>query len=131
MPTITYSIRSSSNPSNIYCRYVNTRAINITTSLNIFVNPKHWNQKHQKIKYTLETPLSDEVNKKLMLLRVHINDSYNLAFANGEVIDKFWLDKVIKTYFDRPTNEVKRKNLKHTVYYTDFAKWWMKEMSGD
>ena len=130
MATVKYSIRSAINPASIYCRYSNTRAIDIVTSTNLLINPKFWDHKNGKARNVIDID-SDELNKKLTLLRIHIFESHNQAYMDGNIIDRQWLQNTISEFFNRPKDEVKLNNSEHTIYYTDFADWWLKEKAPD
>lgn len=127
MATINFSVKTNKNPSKIYVRFINGRAIDITACIDVFVNPSNWDQKNQRIREVNITPDKFEINKRLMLLKVHIFDTFNLAYTNGEIIDKYWLQGITNTFFNRPNQEKKKRNENHTIYYTDFADWWIKE----
>lgn len=132
--TVNYLIKGTKNPTNLYCRFTNTRATNIWTSTNIFINPENWNVEKQELtgvnsvkneEEKKKKLIRDEINKKLVLLRYHIFDEFNIAFINGEIIDKNWLSACINGFFNRPKTEVKLANSPHTIYLTAFADWWI------
>lgn len=125
MATIKFLVKGKANPANIYCRFVNGRAIDKSVSLDLFVNPKHWDAKQQKIRNVIEVRNRDVVNRKLARLKIEVIDQFNIDFTNGEIIDKAWLSKCISEFFKRPEDEVNKVNLDHRVYYTDFGIWWL------
>lgn len=127
MATIKYSLRGTKNPAKLYCRFVNGRATDIVTPINLLLNPKHWDAKQEKIRNVIEVRNRDEINRKLALLKIDILDRFNFDFMSGEIIDRDWLNKVISDSFNRPKNENKGRNKNHTVYYTDFATWWLEK----
>ena len=127
MATVNFILRTKKNPANIYLRFTNSRHCNITTQTGIFVNPIHWDTKNQKIRNVIEVRNRDELNSRLAKLKIHLIDEFNLSFINGKVIDKDWLDDTIAKSFSRPKHEVKKVNLNHNVYLTDFATWWLEE----
>lgn len=129
MATIKFSLRGTKNPAKVYCRFVNGRAIDIVTPLKLFVDPKNWDAKQEKIRNVIEVRNRDEVNRKLSILKIDIIDRFNLDYSNGEVIDRDWLKSVINTSFNRPKHEKKGVNKGHTIYYTDFALWWLENKS--
>lgn len=131
MATINFSIKSENNPTKIYCRYVNGRAINLDVPMDLFVDPKHWDAKQQKIRNIIVVRNRDEINRRLALLKIAVHDQFNLDFSEGKIIDSAWLDGVIKDFFKRPTNEAKKVNKADTIYYTDYSHNWLKNKSAD
>ena len=127
MASINYLFKGKKNPANLYCRFTNGRATDLWQPLNLFLDPKHWDQSKQRIKNVLVVNNRDEINKKLTQLKIHLLDDFNLAYMKGDVIDRPWLSGSINVFFNRPTQEVKNVNLPHTIYITDFANWWIKE----
>ena len=125
MATIKYIIKSKSNPATIYCRFINGRAIDYSISLDLFVNPKHWDSKNQKIRNVIEVRNRDKVNRQLGRLKIEIIDKFNIDFTTGDIIDKTWLTKSVAEFFKRPEDEINKVNKAHTIYYTDFAMWWL------
>jgi integrase len=131
MATINLSIRTKKNPANIYLRFSNTKAIDVWSPIGIYINPIHWDKKNQKIRNVIEVQNRDELNSKLAKMKIHIMDEYNLAFMNGDIIDKDWVSNSVSKFQARPKNEVKKANLNHNIYLTDFATWWLdNEASG-
>ena len=128
MASVSYKLFTKKNPANIYCRFLNGRTTDITTTLNIHVDPKNWDAKNQKIKNVIEVRNRDLINRKLQQLKIDIVDAYNLAFFQGEVIDKDWLNEVIANFMKRPKHEKEKEN-NHTLYYVEFAEWWIKNKS--
>ncbi|SED09099.1 Phage integrase family protein [Tenacibaculum sp. MAR_2009_124] len=130
MATINFELLGKSNPSNIYCRFVHTRNYQFRARVNIFINPKFWNSKQQKIKNVLEVKNKNIINKKLNLLRQHIIDSFNECYSEGVLIDKHWLEIQIKDFFQRPQQEKENKTINdYKIYFIHFSKWWMTEKS--
>lgn len=125
MASINLILKSTKNPASLYVRFTNTRAIDIVVLTGISINPNFWDSKNQKIRNVIEVPSRDEINSKLSKLKIHILDDFNIDYMNGEIIDKQWLEGSIAKFANRPKGEVKRVNLDHQIYYTDFAKWWI------
>lgn len=131
MATINYSIRSKKSPANIYVRFINGRRYNIATALPLAINIKHWDAKNQKIRNVIEVPNRDEINKNLSHLKLHILDSFNLSFVNGDIIDTQWLSKICFEFFKRPILESNSKVDRSKIYYSAFSQWWLKEKAPD
>jgi len=129
MASVNFKLLTSKNPANIYCRFLHSRSIDIKTTLGVFVNPEHWDKKNQKIKNVILVKNRDVINRKLSQLKIDIIDDFNLSNMTGEIIDSDWLKNVISEFFNRPKQELKNVNLTHTIYYTEFADWWVDEKS--
>lgn len=119
MASVKYFLKN--NPS-VYIRFTNGRMFDVSTKSNIYVDPKHWDKKHQKIKNVLAVPNRDKINEKLALLKLHIINSFNEAYLLGEVIDKTWLNSTVKYFFNRPESD---DNSLHRLYLSDFMQWWL------
>lgn len=129
MASVNFLLQGKRNPSNIYCRFTHTRAIDIFVKTGVFINPQHWDKKHQKIKNVLAVKNRDAINKKLLQLKIDLIDSFNMDYMEGEIIDKFWLEKNITTFFKRPKEDENSVNQNHTIYLSDFCDWWLKNKS--
>lgn len=127
MASVNIVIKGTKNPSTLYLRFVCGREIDISSRLRIFINPNHWDKKNQRLKNLMEIRNRDSLNKKLVLLKLHVIDMYNDDFVGGEIIDKYWLNKIVSEFFDRPKQNKNNRNINHLVYYSDFADWWIKE----
>jgi integrase len=66
-----------------------------------------------------------EVTIALQELKTAILRRYNVDFCRGVIIDKLWLQKVIKTTFMRPKEEINFVIPLHTIYVSDFSTWWL------
>ena len=69
---------------------------------------------------------SSDLNIKLSELKTYILTDLNKAFASGDIINRLWLENVIKQAFDRPKHEIGLKNKDYEIYLTDFAEFWIK-----
>jgi integrase len=67
-----------------------------------------------------------ETNEKLLELKSTILKRYNRDFTRGILINKSWLQEIVKEVFDRPTNEVVLINNDKDIYFVDFANYWLK-----
>jgi ribonucleotide reductase alpha subunit len=90
----------------------------------VYINPLHWDKKNQKIRNVIEIENRDEINSKLAKLKIHIIDEHNIAFMDGKIIDKQWIDNSISKFLLRPKTKLK-VNLSHNIYLTDFMTWWL------
>lgn len=129
MASVNYKLLTKSNPSNIYCRFLHGRKIDVRSKINVYVDPKNWDFKHQKIKNIISVKNRDQVNRKLAQLKIEIIDNYNLAFIEGEIIDREWLYSIVNDFFNRPKRIKGQAAPNHSIYYLDFAEWWIEEKS--
>ena len=129
MASVNYMVLGKRNPSNIYCRFLHTRGIDIKIKINVFVNPKNWDSKYQKIKNVSAVKNRNEINRKLSQLKIEIIDNFNISFLEGEVIDKEWLQNIFNDFFKRPEDVKSKVNLNHTIYYIEFGRWWLEHKS--
>jgi integrase len=67
-----------------------------------------------------------EANEKLLELKSTILKRYNRDFTRGILINKSWLQEIVKEVFDRPTNEVALINNDKDIYFVDFSNYWLK-----
>jgi site-specific recombinase XerD len=67
-----------------------------------------------------------EANEKLLELKSTILKRYNRDFTKGVLINKSWLQEIVKEVFDRPTNEVALINNDKDIYIVDFSNYWLK-----
>jgi hypothetical protein len=104
MATVNLTLRSKKNPSKLYLRLTNTRKHNYNIPINIFVNPKHWNEKKQNIRNVSSIPNSREMNLKISRLKMNIIQELNTSFLNGEGISKEWLENSIDNFFKKTVN---------------------------
>ena len=127
MPSIKLKLKTSRNPSNIYCRFLHNRSIDIMATIGVYVDPKNWDNRNQKIKNVLAVKNRDAINRKLSELKISLIDEFNISYINGEIIDGSWLKKSISDFFNRPNEEDSGKNTSYTIYVLDFANWWLEE----
>jgi integrase len=66
-----------------------------------------------------------EANEKLLELKSTILKRYNRDFTRGILINKSWLQEIVKEVFDRPTNEVALINNDKDIYFVDFSNYWL------
>ena len=67
-----------------------------------------------------------EANEKLLELKSTLLKRYNRDFTKGILINKSWLQEIVKEVFDRPTNEVALINKDKDIYIVDFSNYWLK-----
>src|SRR5690554_6196924 len=102
MATVNYIQKGKTET--VYLRFRH-RDIDISTSTQIYENNKFWDKKNQKIKNTIHVPERDSINEILALLKLHIINKFNVDYANGEIIDRKWLDDIINQFYKRPDED--------------------------
>lgn len=122
-------LKSTKNPSPIYLRFIEGRTIDLWVKTGLAINPQYWDKKNQKIRDVIDVPNRKDLNSKLAKLKIFVVDEYNLAFSNGVIIDRNWIDDVIKKFFNRPAEENKLKIEPYKIYFTDFGEWWLKDVA--
>lgn len=129
MATVKLIIRGKTNPSNLYVRFTNGRSVDIFYPSNIFINPGHWDNKKSNYKNSSSIKNRIELASKFDRLKINIIEEHNKSYMLGDVIDRAWLETVVKNFFNRPDQEVNNKIEDHFVYYLEFASWWLKEIA--
>lgn len=124
MATINFTIKSKKNPASLYVRLTHTKSIDCIVSTGLQINPKHWDSKNKRFRKLIELPNHDQLNEKLTSLSAEIINQFNQSYIIGDTIDKFWLDKIVKNFFNRPIEEITKELEK--IYLTDFAEFWLK-----
>lgn len=127
MATIKFIISGKKTPTEIKVRYLNGRKIDILCGTKLFVDPKNWDEKNQKIRNVITVPDRDKINSKLIELKLHIFNAANVDFIEGEILNRIWLEKTISKFFNRPSVDAKKAIEYHKIYLSDFASWWLKE----
>ncbi|HEY6143771.1 MAG TPA: tyrosine-type recombinase/integrase [Flavobacterium sp.] len=94
--------------------------LQLIESTELLCKSDNWNSELRKYKN------NDLLNEKLRLLREAVIDSFSIDFASGVIINKEWLQDIIKESFGRPNAEKKLVNQSHTVFLEDFANHWLK-----
>ncbi|TDD77166.1 integrase [Flavobacterium caseinilyticum] len=127
MATLKYYIVGKKSPSEIRIRFISGRSTDTGAGINVFIDPKYWDQDNQKIRNVIAVPNRDKLNSKLSELKIHLFNAVNEDFMEGEILNKIWLEKSVAKFFNRPSNELKKAPELHKLYLTDFATWWLKE----
>lgn len=99
--------------------------LDVSASINVMLTENEW------ISATETVVGNNEVTIALQELKTDILKNYNKDFCRGLLIDKKWLQKVIKTTFMRPKEEISMVSPLHTIYVSDFAAYWLENFSSD
>lgn len=114
---LSYKLQGKKDIKNIYLRlYKNKFDVCVCTNLVVFESD-----------FENEQSKSDTIlNENLLKLKLAVLKEYNLAFSKGVIVDANWLKRVVKITFDRPSQEQGLINQDYTIYFSDFADYWIK-----
>lgn len=114
---LSYKLQGKKDIKNIYLRlYKNKFDVCVCTNLVVFESD-----------FENEQSKSDNLlNENLLKLKLAVLKEYNLAFSKGVIVDANWLKRVVKITFERPTQEQGLINQDYTIYFSDFADYWIK-----
>jgi len=101
MATVKFFLKGSNNPSTIYVRFRHGRKFDFTKSTSLLINPKYWNNAKGSVKQV--SAFQDKLNLQTDLnkLNNHLLNTFNLAYADGEVISSDWLNNTINKHFNQ------------------------------
>jgi len=99
--------------------------LDVSAAINVMLTDSEW------VSATETVVGNNEVTIALQELKTDILKQYNKDFCRGVLIDKIWLQKVIKTTFMRPKEEISMVSPLHTIYVSDFATYWLENFSSD
>ncbi len=117
---LSYKLQGKKDIKNIYLRlYKNKFDICVCTNLVVLGGD-----------FANEQSKSDsQLNENLLNLKLNVLKQYNLSFSKGTVIDSNWLKDVVKTTFERPSQENGLVNQDYTIYFSDFADYWIENFA--
>lgn len=115
---ITYKLQGRKAIKKLSVRFYHN-ALDISAITNVMLTDAEWDSINQVVTDNADVTIA------LQDLKSAILRQYNKDFCNGVLIDKVWLQKVIKTSFGRPTQETGLINPDHTIYVSNFSQWWM------
>lgn len=129
MATVKIFTRGNSDSSALYIRFINGRKLDIQIKTNLVVNSEHWDNSKSNYRNVFAVSNRATLNARFNKLMAVVLESYNESYMLGEVIDKIWLENVLKEFFERPKQEEQASVKKHYVYYVDFVDWWLENIS--
>lgn len=113
---LSYKLQGKKDIKNIYLRlYKNKFDICVCTNL-VIIESDFENE---------QSKTDSNLNEILLNLKLSVLKEYNLCLAKGIVIDSNWLKTIIKNTFLRPSNEIGLINENYTIYFSDFADYWI------
>ncbi len=121
---ITYSLQGRKEVKKLLVRMRYSK-LDISCSTNIMLKDAEWDLESQSV---INNP---ELNISLQQLKTDLLKDYNKDFSTGKIVDKIWVASAIKNSFNRPKEETKLINPAHTIYFVDFALWWLENHAND
>lgn len=121
---ITYKLSGTKSIKRLSIRFYHNR-LDFSTTTNVMLMDTEWDSESQ---CAVNNP---ELNISLQELKLSVLKAYNLDFCKGVVINKIWLQKVIKACFMRPVLETGLKSPDYSIYVSDFATYWIDNHSSD
>jgi integrase len=121
---ITYKLQGVKAIKKLSVRFFHNK-LDLSTVTNVMLMDSEWDSINQSVIG------NSEVTIALQDLKSAILKQYNRDFCNGILIDKVWLQKVVKTSFMRPKGEDKLVSPDHTIYVSDFSTWWLENKSSE
>lgn len=93
--------------------------LDLTAMTNIMLMESEWDSETQ-------TAIDNsELNIALQSLKLAVLKSYNKDFCKGVLIDKSWLQRVVKASFMRPKLENNLVCPDYSLFVSDFSTWWL------
>jgi integrase len=115
---IVYRLIGTQEIKKIYVRLYHGK-LSLPVSTNLICKDQDWNANLELFKK------NNVSNKKLIELKINIEESFNTDFCTGIIIDKDWMHNIIKKTFLRPNKEEKMVNMSHTIFLSDFGQHWL------
>jgi len=115
---ITYNLSGRKLIKKLSVRFYHNK-LDLSVSLNVMLMDNEWDSVNQIVVG------NDEVTIALLELKAAILKCYNRDFCKGVLIDKVWLEKLVKSTFMRPKEEALLVSPDYSIYVTDFSYWWL------
>lgn len=122
---INFRIRKSKDVGSIYIRF-KVKNLDIETRTGLVLNSKYWDKDKQRVRNVIDVPNRVEINDTLTRLELFVSDEYNLDYSKGEVINKFWLQNKLETFFNRPKLTDSGAVDLTKIYFSDYISNWLK-----
>lgn len=115
---ITYKLQGTKSIKKLALRFYHNK-LDLSVAMPIMLMDNEWNQESQFVND------NNDLNIALQGLKLDLLRQYNKDFCKGVVINKSWLQQVVKTSFMRPKMENGIVSPDYTVFVSDFALWWL------
>ncbi len=119
---ISFNLKGAKTIKKLYIR-MHYGKLDLLVSTNLMLMESQWNVSTQTVND------DNDVNIGLSELKLAILKKFNQDYLLGIVINKKWLENVIKTSFMRPKAEVSLVNPAHTLFVSDFSRNWLQNHS--
>jgi site-specific recombinase XerD len=115
---LTYKLQGTKTIKKLSIRFYHNK-LDISVAMTVMLMDHEWDGLSQ------QAIGNDELNIALLGLKMDVLKQYNKDFCKGVVINKLWLQKVVKTSFMRPKLESGLVSPDYTIFVSDFALWWL------
>lgn len=119
---ISFKLQGTKSIKKLSVRFYHNK-LDISSAMTIMLMDHEWDNDSQTVIG------NNELNIALQGLKLDILKNYNKDFCKGVLIDKAWLQKVVKNSFMRPKLENGLVSPDYTIFMSDFASWWLKNHS--
>lgn len=99
MARVSYWVLSKKNPAQIYLRFIHGSKLDVFIKSDLFINPKHWDKKKQRVKNMAEATQKDLINATLEKLSIYLIEQMNKDHISGHIIDKSWARNKVADFF--------------------------------
>lgn len=117
-----FIVKSKSENSNIYVRFIDSKRNDQKSKTDIFVKFNNWSKIKQQVKNNTDTPERDKINTTLRNLENYILEQHNIYTIEQKYISDTWLREQIKKFFGRAD----KKEL-HTIYFNNWIQKFIDE----
>ena len=115
---LTYKLQGTKTIKKLSIRFYHNK-LDISVAMTVMLMDHEWDGLSQ------QAIGNDELNIALLGLKMDVLKQYNKDFCKGVVINKLWLQKVVKNSFMRPKLESGLVSPDYTIFVSDFALWWL------
>lgn len=123
MASYNYYIRedSKTNPTPILSRFKLTQRNDLRVKTGLFVKKEDWSNSKQKVKLRADNAeFAEQTNAQLDDLKSYVFSLYNKDYANGETINKQWLENAFKSALNQPIDQDQKR-----YYLQHYAEWFI------
>lgn len=107
----------------IYIRIYDGK-LDISKPTGFVVSVLNWDKSKKKPKSDIGLEI------KLSELKSFVLMAFNSSYGQGNIINRLWLETVLKSFCLRPDKEVSLLNLNQNIYLSDYATNWLEIKSG-
>lgn len=115
---ISYKLQGTKAIKKLAVRFYHNK-LDLSIAMPIMLMEHEWNPEAQLVVN------NNDLNIALQGLKLDILRQYNTDFCKGGIINKPWLQNIVKTSFMRPKMENGLVSPDYTVFVSEFATWWL------